>query len=544
MKSFLLGVVGLLLLALTSAAFAQASENEETTKTGKAKTVRVFILAGQSNMAGHGVVDLDDPKDYNGGKGTLVQVMNTPKNKARFAHIKNEDGTWKTRDDVFVWHQTSGEYDESSAENKGLKKGGLTIGFTGYEGAPHHIGPEFQFGHVVGDAFDEPVLLIKTSWGGKSLLKDFLPPSSAIEKSEVVGPYYIKMLEEIGAAMLHAGTEIPALKDHEFVISGFVWQQGWNDMINDEATAEYETNLKNLIKDIRKQFGTEDLPIVIGELGNGGVKANSKMKKFRAAQSKAGTYTRDVAFVPTAAFARPAKESPNQGHLHHWFGNAESYFLVGDALGKSMVSLINDKEKARVLILGDSISIGYTPFVRQQLASTAQVFRPTILGKRPENCAGTDAGIKNIDRWLTIAGGDFDVIHVNFGLHDMKHVDPGNGKGSNDPKHPLQSAPEEYEKQLHEIVAKLKETKSKIILCTTTPVPPGCKPRRATTSPGIYNEIMKKVAAENEIEVNDLFEFANPQLSKIQQPANVHFSRDGSKILATKVAEVIEKSLK
>ena len=509
----------------------------------ESKTVKVFILAGQSNMVGHGVVDLNDPKDYNGGKGTLVEVMKDPAKKARFAHTKNADGTWKVRDDVFVWFQTTGEYDEDQTENKGLKKGGLTIGFTGYQGDPHHIGPEFQFGHVLGKAFDEPVLLIKTAWGGKSLHKDFLPPTSADRADAEVGPFYIKMLEEIGAAMTHASIEIPELKDLNLEISGFVWQQGWNDMVDDEATATYESNLENLIEDIRKQFGIPNLPFVIGELGNGGRKANPKMRKFRAAQASAGEYgITNVEFVKTASFARPAEESPNVGHGHHWFGNAESYFLVGDALGNSMVDLMSAQDKPRVLILGDSISIGYTPFVREQLASTATVFRPTRRGN-PENCAGTDSGILNIDRWLKFKGGDFDVIHVNFGLHDLKHVNPENGKGSNDPEHPLQSTPKDYEKQLREIVSKFKATKSKLIFCTTTPVPEGCKPRRATTSPGVYNDIMKKIAAENDIEVNDLFEFANPQLDKIQQPANVHFSRAGSKILANKVSETIKKAL-
>ncbi len=133
------------------------------------KIARVFILAGQSNMQGHGVVDLDDEKNYNGGKGTLVQVMEAAKNPKLYEHLRNEDGTWSVRDDVFVRYQTPGGE---------LKTGGLTIGFSAYQGEPHHIGPELQFGHVVGDAFEEPVLLIKTAWGGKSLYEDFRPPSS------------------------------------------------------------------------------------------------------------------------------------------------------------------------------------------------------------------------------------------------------------------------------------------------------------------------------------------------------------------------------
>ncbi|QEG22307.1 sulfatase-like hydrolase/transferase [Mariniblastus fucicola] len=198
--------------------------------------------------------------------------------------------------------------------------------------------------------------------------------------------------------------------------------------------------------------------------------------------------------------------------------------------------------KPRVLILGDSISIGYTPFVKELLADQAVVVRPTKDGK-PENCAGTDRGIGNIDRWLKLEGGNWDVIHVNFGLHDFKHVDAKTGKNSNAADDPLQSGPEEYEQQLRTILTKAKATGAKVIFCTTTPVPPGCKPLRETTSPEQYNAIGRKIASEFGIAVNDLFSFANPQLAKIQQPANVHFTKEGSKVLAGKVAEAIRNVL-
>ena len=91
----------------------------------------------------------------------------------------------------------------------------------------------------------------------------------------------------------------------------------------------------------------------------------------------------------------------------------------------------------RILILGDSISIGYTPFVREMLAGQATVARPMAgNGERAENCAGTNYGQDHIARWLDLEGGGFDVVHFNFGLHDLKHVHPETGKNSNDPDHP------------------------------------------------------------------------------------------------------------
>jgi hypothetical protein len=520
--------IGISLFSPADSAWSQTNDNDATVKS---RTIRVFILAGQSNMAGHGVVDLDDPENYNGGKGNLEHVIQHAQDRDRYAHLKDASGKWRVRDDVWVWHDAPG----------GLKAGPLTIGFTNYSGEPHHFGPELQIGHVLGDAFDEPVLLIKTAWGGKSLFRDFRPPSSPGE----LGSKYMEMFEQIGYAMENAPSTLAGLRQKKPVISGFIWQQGWNDMIDDEATAEYEMNLLHFIQDVRRQLNEPELPFVYGELGNGGkAEASAKMLAFREAQAKAAQHgDRNLGFVPTAAFARDAQSSPNLTHLHHWYGNAESYFLIGDALGKRMVRLIRDKEKPRVLILGDSISIGYTPFVKTMLEDEAVVLRPMLNEKRPENCAGTDSGLENIDRWLQIDGGNWDVIHFNWGLHDLKHVDSETGKNSNDPNDPLQTPPEEYGRQMRQIVARLKQTKANLICCLTTPVPAGCKPLRETDSPRVYNQIATKIAIENGIEINDLFTFAEKRLDRIQQPANVHFTREGSKILAEQVARAIRQSL-
>ncbi len=203
------------------------------------------------------------------------------------------------------------------------------MGYTGYGGSSH-IGPELQFGHVMGDFFEEPVLLIKTAWGGKSLYKDFRPPSSGGE----VGPYYTQMIQEIREALT-------ALGDRAYEIRGFVWMQGWNDMCTAAAVPEYADNLVNLAADIRREFNMRRLPIVIGELGNGGAtEPNSPMQKFRDAQRQGAERIENALFVPTQDFARPRELSPNIGHGHHWYGNAESYFLIGDALGEGMKQLL------------------------------------------------------------------------------------------------------------------------------------------------------------------------------------------------------------
>lgn len=287
---------------------------------GEAMPVQVFILAGQSNMEGQGVVSMDDPRDYNGGKGNLVWSLEHSASRDRMQHLRDADGQWVVRDDVEIFFKV----------NDTVRKGPLTVGYTGYGGSSH-IGPELQFGHVMGDFFAEPVLLIKTAWGGKSLYEDFRPPSSGGQ----AGPYYTQMVQEVREALTSLG-------DRPYQVRGFVWMQGWNDMCTEAAVPEYADNLVNLAADLRREFNLPQLPIVIGELGNGGAaEPGSAMQKFRDAQRAGAERIDHAVFVPTQAFARAPELSPNTGHGHHWYGNAESYFLIGDALGAGMKQLLS-----------------------------------------------------------------------------------------------------------------------------------------------------------------------------------------------------------
>lgn len=201
--------------------------------------------------------------------------------------------------------------------------------------------------------------------------------------------------------------------------------------------------------------------------------------------------------------------------------------------------------KKRVLILGDSISIGYTPVVQKMLADEMTVLRP-MRNEKPENCSGTTAGVANIDRWLQIDGGKWDVIHFNWGLHDLKHV-KADGKTTSDlATDPPQATVEVYEKQLREIVAKLKATGAKLVFATTTPVPDGAMKVYRTNADAIrYNEAALRVMKDNSVAVNDLYGFAMKRLSQIQiQPANVHFTPKGSEALAGEVVNAIRAALK
>lgn len=185
--------------------------------------------------------------------------------------------------------------------------------------------------------------------------------------------------------------------------------------------------------------------------------------------------------------------------------------------------------KRRVLILGDSISMGYTPVVKRLMAKDTLVMRPK------ENCAGTTKGIASIDKWLEIGNGKFDVIWFNFGLHDLKHVQPS-GKNSNNPKHLRQAEPAAYEANLREIVAKLKATGAQLVFATTTPIPKGgVRPHRAIEDSQRYNDIARRVCKDNGVEVHDLYAFAMKHQKTIQPRADVHFTKEGSQMLGQQV---------
>jgi acyl-CoA thioesterase-1 len=179
----------------------------------------------------------------------------------------------------------------------------------------------------------------------------------------------------------------------------------------------------------------------------------------------------------------------------------------------------------RVLLIGDSISMGYTLPVREALKGKANVHRPA------ENCGPTSRGVERLESWL--GPGHWDVIHFNFGLHDLR-LDDG--------KH--QVPLDQYEQNLRTIVARLKRTGARLIWCPTTPVPEKSNPPRRESDVIDYNDVARKIMADNGIPIDDLHNFALLRLSAIQRPDNVHFTAEGSKVLAQQVAASIAEVLR
>lgn len=179
----------------------------------------------------------------------------------------------------------------------------------------------------------------------------------------------------------------------------------------------------------------------------------------------------------------------------------------------------------RVLLLGDSISIGYTVAVREKLAGRANVHRP------PENCGDTARGVASLEKWL--GTGRWDIIHFNFGLHDLKYIDAKNDLA---PPHlgKQVASPEAYEKNLRTLVTRLKRTGATLVFATTTPVPAGADGRVETDAPR-YNAVAMRVMKGMGVAVDDLYAFVVPRQSEIQRPKNVHFTDAGSAQLADAV---------
>ncbi len=209
-----------------------------------------------------------------------------------------------------------------------------------------------------------------------------------------------------------------------------------------------------------------------------------------------------------------------------------------DRKPNSAMAKVKDVEGLpRVLLIGDSISIGYTVPVRKLMDGKANVHRPLT------NCGPTSKGVAEIEKWL--GDGKWDVIHFNWGLHDLKYMGPG-GKNLADPKARdsfQQVPPDQYEANLKLLVARLKKTGAKLIWRTTTPVPKGCAGRVVGDS-AKYNAIAKKIMDENSVAIDDQYAFCMTRLDKIQRPANVHFTAEGSMQLAKQAVAAIEAALK
>jgi len=321
--------VGMMLVCAGS-----ALANSETRPVPANGKVKVFVLAGQSNMVGFGQLE--------GGPGTMEWHL--AQNPEAYGHLVDAEGAPAVRDDVWIVNLS---YDE--------QKGWLT---TGYGANQDHIGPEYAFGFVAGDYYEDPVLLIKSAWGGRSLAHNFLSPSSADdpppEKDGDMGFQYAEILRHVREITSNLERYFPDYDGGGYEIVGFAWHQGWNDRINAEAVNAYEANMANFIRDIRKDLGIPDLPFVIANTGMGGwtipeeARYKQRVEKLMDDQlaladpERHPEFAGTVAGVETRDFQRTPEESPS-GQGFHWLRNWETFYLIGKNMGDAMVELLETK---------------------------------------------------------------------------------------------------------------------------------------------------------------------------------------------------------
>ncbi len=320
--------------------------------------VKVFILAGQSNMQGHGEME-------KGEKGNLKWIINNDK-QGVFQHLLDKNGKWTERDDVFIY--TWDKFDS-------IKTGKLSAGYGAFGTT---IGPELGFGHVIGNYYENKVLLIKTSWGGKSLAVDFCPPGAVSDsgykripaKAKDTGYYYVQMMSTINEVLGDLHKYVPNYHGEGYELAGFGWHQGWNDRVTKSANAAYESNLRHLIKDIRKDLGTPNLPFVIATTGMKGWEDNDpralSLMNAQLAMKGYPEFKDNVSVVDTRDFYKAAEDSPSK-QFYHWNRNAESYLLIGEALGQTMIELkehqagLNINQEIRNVASYDSKYLTPTP---------------------------------------------------------------------------------------------------------------------------------------------------------------------------------------
>jgi hypothetical protein len=298
---------------------------------GRKTPLKVYILAGQSNMQGHADIS------------TFDSLADDPKTSPLLKEMRESDG--KPRTCERVWITSVGGLGDAYSDLTEAK-GKLTAGF----GAPENkIGPEFTFGIFMEKAVENPILIIKTAWGGRSLHTDFRPPSAGpfvmaketqelwdkhpegahgipkveerhkvlAERAAATGVYYREMIKHVQHVLKDIKRVVPDYDQSQgYELAGFVWFQGFNDYVdsgvypNQDKPGGYDLYadlLGHLIRDVRKDLSAPQMPFVIGVMGIDGMKGDTQapMMHFRAAQRKPASLSEfkgNVIAVETAPF--------------------------------------------------------------------------------------------------------------------------------------------------------------------------------------------------------------------------------------------------
>jgi hypothetical protein len=354
-------------------AFAMSLSLAATPSHAADGPVKVFILAGQSNMVGYGKslnglnpdYDPNQPqsptnqREIPGGIGSLTWAVATMPEK--FGHggtdpLVDANGNWLVRDDVNIYARMEVFMEPNPAGF--IRKGPHTIGF-GRQNTTQQKwnGPDYGFGHVVGNALMQDVLIIKVATGGTSLHVDWRSPTAVANRGGEVGKMWPHMLDTVNSVLANLDTEFPEYAGQGYQIAGFGWHQGWNDRVNATYVNQYEANMVDFIADVRSAFG-KNLPFVIGNTGMDMPEdQNSSAWKLVNAQNAIADFTKypghegNVAVVNTVPMYRDSTESPST-FGYHWNHNGITYYEIGAGMGEAMLQIIPEPASAALLGTG------------------------------------------------------------------------------------------------------------------------------------------------------------------------------------------------
>jgi hypothetical protein len=249
-----------------------------------------------------------------------------------------------------VWITYYGGAGYELTPNVSLRHGDLDANY-GENAREGHIGPEYGFGLVVGSGLADQVLLIKYAHGGRSLAVDFRPPSSG----GAVGPCYTDLVAAVRKVLGNIAAEFPASAGKDYELVGLGWHQGFNDRISAPFVAEYETNMVNLIQDLRKEFAAPDMKVSIATTGMASADADPQAQKLIEAQLNVANPTLHpelagtVATVDTRRFDFGRLLGVND-EGYHWYFNGETYFNIGESMGLAMMSLLQTPSSAKEIM--------------------------------------------------------------------------------------------------------------------------------------------------------------------------------------------------
>lgn len=328
----------LFLLSATADGGTGHQHNSVLPSAGSGKPLKIFLLVGQSNMEGHAAVR------------TFDYMARDPQTAPILHQMRNEDGTERVCDNVWISYLT-GDGDQYC--------GKLTAGY-GAKGGETKIGPEFTFGIYMQQLLGEPILIIKTAWGGKSLHTDFRPPSAGpyelnrqqldeltrrgvdlerwkAEKAEATGHYYRLMIDHVRKVLEDIPQVVPDYDPSQgYELAGFVWFQGWNDMCDGSVYPDrdkpggydlYSRLLTLLIRDVRQDLSAPRMPFVIGVMGVGGVRQEPDyFRMAMAAPAALPEFKGNVVAVQTAPFWDEAlvAAAAKQSEFHRILDTAHS----------------------------------------------------------------------------------------------------------------------------------------------------------------------------------------------------------------------------